>query len=162
MIHNISKWTVYLCALAFGLSRCFIMYDFFLFHIQDMKDDTHFHLFCVSNDLPDKYIDQCTKAKNGVSTPIIFRIVRDTIEYTTKEIIELGNFTYSWIAASLFGTCLLLWIISGVFGRIHQRNQSFIIPVSQPMSMPMQMQMPMYNNYNQQIRHRHPTIEQLE
>jgi hypothetical protein len=157
MIQKFTKWIIYICTSTFFLSRLFVMYELFLFHKQDIRDDEHFNTLCLVNELPEKYTTYCRQARDGVHTPILIRIIRDTIDQTVQEIMSFGNLTYSWILGIGCSIVIIMWIFSSIFGKIQQSHQSFFIPLTQPIH---SYNPPMYNNKN--LRYRHKSLSPIE
>lgn len=145
MIQKISSWILYSSLIAFMFSRLMLSYEMYLFHLKDLQDDHHYNSLCMGNEMPKKYEYSCNQAGIGVQTPLMLRIIKDTINHTVQEIVTLGSASYSFIGMTCFLCILVIWMLSSIFNKISSRNPNFIIPIT-------------YDNTFQHRQYPRPTI----
>lgn len=78
-----------MAAIAAFITRIPIIFDRYLYHLEDYDQDVRHNLFCKKNDIAPKYIEDCMKAASGINQPVVYRAIRDMISITMSQLYDI-------------------------------------------------------------------------
>lgn len=135
-------WVVNGSVVLFVFSRLFVVYDRYLFHKDDLSQDRVFNTICNNIEIPQKFKSMCGVAASGVFKPIWYRSVKDMVDSTISDFIQLFSVTYTWILSVMVVMIITLWIVSSIVSRLQMlssgdsgsRTNNFVLPVAYGMN----------------------------